>query len=305
MPQAQQQVPKQDEPNWIDAGVGGYSVALHQGKILCRNAKGKLLASVPKKARETEMVGELRELRDWLVVHERECAETVDAWMTRSLPVPREVLLSVWPDPAWRRLLEDAVIWPLDKEGTADPDEAGFFKGVDAQRGVGVVNLDGETAWLDAGSVALPHPVLLEELDDFRELATELQLTQELSQLFRETHLPGDKLDLESTAVRDYAGGDFQMLTHATGRARKLGFRVSGGYAVCPVFEDALRVEARFWIGSDYPDMETTTDELIWVDEEQIALPIKNVGSVAFSEGMRMASMIYAGRVIKKEGEDD
>jgi hypothetical protein len=69
-----------------------------------------------------------------------------------SLPVPRAVLQAVWPDPAWRAVVEDAVVYP---EG-GDLLDAGFFKGVDPARGVGVVTLDGESRWLDAPALLLP-----------------------------------------------------------------------------------------------------------------------------------------------------
>jgi hypothetical protein len=61
--------------------------------------------------------------------------------------------------------------------------------------------------------------------------------------------------------------------------------------------------EARYWIGSDSPEAATTTGQLSWVDAREQALAIKDVGPVAFSEGMRMASSIYAARVVEKKEE--
>ncbi|MBW2734956.1 MAG: DUF4132 domain-containing protein [Deltaproteobacteria bacterium] len=288
---------------WVEA-VDGYAVALEQGKILCKNAKGKVLSALPKKVRESDLVGEIRDLREHIALHEDECQKTVDAWMVRSLPVSKAVIEAVWRDPAWRSMLENAVVWPLDKNHTADGDRAGFLRGVDAKRGVGVVDLDGESRWLKVEMVALPHPILLKgELQDFRELATELSLEQRLSQLFRETFTSSAELRDGEPCINDFSGGTFELLAHATSRARKHGFRVSGGYAVCPVWGPSGKVEARYWLGADYWDEETETGDLSWVDEKEHSLAIAKVGAVAFSEGMRMASQIYAGRKVETDEE--
>ena len=81
-----------------------------------------------------------------------------------------------------------------------------------------------------------------------------------------------------------------------------MGYRVRGGYAVCPVFEGGRLVEARFWIGADDPEYETSTGDLTWVDDRERPIHLRDVGPVAFSEGMRMAAAIAAGA---KECDDD
>lgn len=45
------------------------------------------------------------------------------------------------------------------------------------------------------------------------------------------------------------------------------------------------------------------TGSLTWQDQDGRALPLSEVGQVAWSEGMRMAAALYAGRVIE-EGKD-
>jgi hypothetical protein len=289
------------EPSWVDAG-GGYSLALHDGKLVCRNAKGSVLKSVPKDVRDSDVGQALLTLRDWLERHERECAEQVDAWMLRSLPVPRAVLESVWDDPAWRAPLAHAIVAPLvDHE--PDLDRAGFLEGATSERGVGVVTIDGESAWIDASELLLPHPILLRDLNDWRELATDLGFAQGVQQLFRETFDRDAKKHADaSTSVSDFAQGKFAQLNHALGKCRTLGYRVRGGYAVCPVLERNVSIEARYWIGSDYPEGETYTGELVWVDGRERTLTLADVGPVAFSEGMRMASAIYAARVVETGG---
>ena len=280
------------QPHWQPA-EGGYALALVGGKLACRNAKGKVLASVPAKVKKGETALQLLALRDWLARHETECTQAVEAWMLRSLPVPRGVLERVWADPAWRRPLENALVLP---EGS---DEPGFLRGASPERGVGLVDLDGETVWSHSPTIRIPHPILVEDLDDARELATELSLSQGIQQLFREVHEKrGDATD---RSIRDYADGHFEQLNHALGRCRTLGLRVQGGYAVTPVWEDGRLVEARYWIGADYPEGETHTGDLIWVDGRQKVLARAHVGPVAFSEGMRMAAAIYAKRKVEED----
>ena len=108
-------------------------------------------------------------------------------------------------------------------------------------------------------------------------------------------------------ADKDYAlallDGKFAQLNHALGLCRRLGYRVSGGYACSPVWEAGTQVEARFWIGADDPESEAWTADLIFTDSKEHTIPVKDVGPVAFSEGMRMAAAIYAKRVVEKTEE--
>lgn len=275
---------------WVDAGKG-YQLALDGGKLAARNAAGKRLASVPKELRDGEVGEQLEALRDWLIEHDRACTARVEQWMLRSLPVPRAVLQAVWEDAAWRRVLENAVIEAAGR--------AGLFRGVDPKRGVGVVDLDGETAWLAAESVAIPHPILIAELDAWRELVTQLGAAQGVPQLHRETYAkPANAIGM---AIDQFEDGKFAMLMHAVGKARALGYKVRGGFATCKVWDGDAVSEARYWIGADSPDAETYTGALLWVDERERGIPIAGVGPVAFSEGMRMASAIYAARAVEKK----
>jgi hypothetical protein len=294
---------------WVDA-ERGYRLALDGGKLAAMNAKGKRLAAVPKELRGGEVAARLEALRDWLIEHERACGATVERWMLRSLPVPRAVLQAVWEDIAWRRPLENAVIAAVDGDdgdgaGRFDPARTGLFRGVDPERGVGIVDLEGETAWLDDDRIAVPHPVLLPELDAWRELAMQLGLAQGVSQLYRETY--AKPAGAAGTVVDRFEDGRFAMLLHAAGRARSLGYQVRGGFATCRVWERGAAGEARgarearYWLGADDAYAEAYTGALSWVDEHDRGLALAEVGPVAFSEGMRMASAIYAGRIVGAE----
>jgi len=281
----------------ITAGKG-YSLGLRDGKIVCWNAKGQLLGSVPKELRESEAGEQLLAVVDFLKAHERDVLQTVEGWMLRSLPTPSAVLLSVWEDETYRKALENLVIVP---EG-ASP---GFLRGVDPKKGIGLVDADGETVWTKSETFLLPHPILLEGLDDLRSLAAELGLTQGLKQLFREVFTKPRELEADAGEIHTFRGGKFEMLSHARGAARSLGYRTSGAFAACRVFEGGRTTEARFWLGGEDPMEEAVTESLAWVDDAGDGVLVRDVPPIAFSEGMRMASAIYGRRVVEKKEEGD
>lgn len=286
---------------WL-ATAGGYQVTLQAGEVACRNASGRLLKSVPPAIREDPVVVGLRQLTEWLARHDGLCRAEVERWMVRSLPVPAAVLRSVWPDEAWRTALTDLVVAVSDRDGRFDPDEVGFLRDVDEQ-GIGLVNLDGETLRVPATELLIPHPVLLPDLDDMREFAADLAVRQSVDQLFRATWTRPADLDPQRTRLDDYSGGQYNELRHLLARAAGLGYPVRGGYAVCRVFEAGRTVEARFWVGSDDPSWETETGDLVFTDRTGTGLRLVEVGPVAWSEGVRMASTLYAGRVVEKAEE--
>ncbi len=290
---------------WIAAGAG-YQITLEASggslKLAAKTVKGKRLASVPKEVRDGDVADQLEALRDWLVEHDRECSATVEQWMLRSHAVPRAVLQAVWDDPAWRRPLENAVVVAVGPGG-GQP-RSGLFRGADPKKGIGVVDSEGETAWLDAECVAIPHPILIAELDAWRELVTQLGVTQGIAQLHRETYLrPAEGSSTASpaaTSIDQFEDGKFAMLMHVLGKTRQLGYKVRGGFATCKVWDAGAVSEARYWIGADSPDAEAYTGQLSWVDARERGLTLAEVGPVAFSEGMRMAASIYAARVVEK-----
>ncbi len=293
---------------FVPAGKG-YFLGLRDNKLVCRNPKGQQLGSVPKDLRAGEVGEQLLAAVDFLKAHEREAAQNVEGWMLRSLPTPASVLLAVWADEAYRRALENLVVTRTGEAAHAASsalEGAGFLKGVDPRKGIGLVNLDGETVWEKAEALLVPHPILLGELDDLRSLAAELGLTQGVKQLFREVFTKPRDLAPDQTDVSTFRGGKFEQLSHARGAVKSLGYRSSGGWAVCRIFEEGQTCEARFWIGADDPMDEAHTDNLNWVSASGDPIPVKDVPPIAFSEGMRMASAIYGKRVVeKKEGEED
>ncbi|MFD3538952.1 DUF4132 domain-containing protein [Streptomyces sp. NPDC058662] len=285
---------------WLAAGEG-YEIALVQGRVAARSAggrsAGRQLKTLPKALKDHPEVDRLRRLGEWLDRHEAACVAQVDTWMVSSLPVPTELLARVWPDEAWQHALRDlAVVGD-------DPDEVGFLRDATSAGELKVVNLDGETVRLSPLTVTLPHPVLLPDLDDVRDFAAELGIEQRVEQIHRATWSKPTGLAGPATEVRDYAGGVFANRYGLAARATGLGYRVSGGYATCKVRDAGRGLEATVWIGEPYYEDETSTGALSWHDDEGRAVPLTEVGPVAWSEGMRMAAALYAGRKIE-EGRD-
>ncbi|SHN42722.1 DUF4132 domain-containing protein [Cryptosporangium aurantiacum] len=278
---------------WL-AVAGGYEVTLDGENLVCRNAAGKTLRSVPKAVREDPVVVGLKQLTEWLTRHEAQCRADVERWMVRSLQVPATLLAEVWADEAWASAARNLVVT------TPDGEQVGFLRDA-SEKGIGIVDLDGETVRLDADQILFPHPVLLEDIDDLREFAADLELSQAIDQLFREVWVRPADLDAAATRVTRYSGGRYDQLRHLTARASQLGFRVRGGFAVCRVFENGQVVEARSWVGSDDPYYSTETGDLFFTRSDGVALPLREVGPVAWSEGNRMAAGLYAGRVVEKE----
>lgn len=283
--------------SWVAAG-DRYELALSGTRVVARRAGGALLKTLPVALKEHPVTEQLLQVRDWLQRHELECTNTVENWMVRSLPIAAEVIEAVWPDPAWSNALRYAVVWAVDEQGTADQISAGFLAGANPERGIGIITLDGETTWLQRGvqAVGIPHPVLLPELEDFRDFATELALEQQLLQLHRE--IWKDPPDPEQARVDDFSGGRLGQLLQVRSRARAMGYSISGANVVSRIWDAGRFVEARFWVGSDAPQAQSGSGALQWfglgADE---AIPVGELGPIAYSEGMRMAARLYAGRI--------
>ena len=283
---------------WV-AAEDGYHLALDGTTLICRKPRGSVLKAVPSAVRKGPTAERMLEVRDWLVRHERECRTTVETWMLRSLPVPRSVIVEVWPDPSWSGALRDLVVVGRDAAGR---EVTGLLRNADAN-GLGVVTLDGETRSLTADAVDIPHPVLLSELGDAREFLVEIGASQAVPQLFRETFARPADLDQETASFDSWAGARFKELRHATSRCATLGYRVSGGFATIRVWEGGVPVEARFWVGSDEPSMEAETGPLVFMDSQSRTLALGEIGPVAWSEGARMAQLVAAGGI--KEGDSE
>jgi hypothetical protein len=290
--------------SWLDADKN-YALGIEGGRLVCRNPAGKKLASVPKELKESELAEQLMALCEWLADHRTECLRRVEMWMLRSLPIPCDVVRQVWPDPDWSAMLRNLVVTPMDAHGKANATQTGLLRDVDVKKGIGVVDRDGETQWIATAQILIPHPILIDGLEELREIAVDMKFTQEIEQLFRPIFAASDE-QKELSRITEFSNGKFEQLNFASALCKRLGYPVRGGYACCKVWENARPVEARYWIGDDSPEGETYTGELIFVDSEQKPQKIADVGRVTFSEGVRMASQIFAKRQVEKqEGGDE
>jgi predicted DNA-binding WGR domain protein len=283
----------------------GQSLGIRDGKIVARNKAGKLLASVSKELRSSPEARSLEEALRFFERHELDCKRQVEESLLRSLPLPRSVLEAVWADPAWRTALENLVVFPVISEAQGpDLGQAGLLQSIVAERGLGLITLDGDSRWSRPEAVLIPHPVLIEEPEEWRGLLGELGLRQGVDQLFREVHRKPADLDPSRDSLDSWAEAHFEALLHAQNEARKHNFRVSAGSASTRILEGDLLIEARYELGEGDPMWETTTGELIWVDEQGAALPFSRVGPIAWSEGCRMASLIHARRTPEDQNHD-
>lgn len=286
---------------WIAAG--DYEITLRDDAVVCRNSAGKELKSLPKAVKDSPEAIQLREALVWLERHAAQCRAVVETWLVRSLPVPVAVLAQVWADEAWRGVLQDAVIAESGRDGGFVPETVGFLREAGPQ-GVRVVNLDGETVAVDAPVLAIPHPVLLDDLPDLQEFAADLGVRQGAEQLFRQTYVKPADLATGASGISEFSGGKFDQLRFAFGRASSLGYQVRGGYATTRIVEGGHTVEARYWLGEGDPWDDVWTGDLVFTDGTGHSVPLAEVGPVAWSEGMRMAAAIWAGRKTDDDKED-
>lgn len=298
-------------PSW-QPGPKHYQLALDPSsnphKLICRNAKGVQLSTVPREVRESPQAQALITLAEWLDRHSHQCCLQAEQWMLRSLPIPTALIAAVWPDPAWQQVLANCVVIPCSASGDLQEASAGILMTTDPSFGLGLLTLDGETLRIRPAELLIPHPILLPELVEWRELSQQLGFHQHLEQLSRQTTAKSlERITNQNEEARldRFSGVHFEQLAFAQAACRSAGFRVRGGYATTRVFEAGTLVEARFWIGMDDPTWETDTEDLVWVDAEENSLTFAQVGPVAWSEGIRMAAAIASRGKALQGGADE
>ena len=288
---------------WIDT-PNGYALTIADGVILARNSKGKVLKSVPAAVKKTEIFLDLQDLRTWLQDHDAECGATVQKWLVRSSPVPSTVLAAVWPDETWQSWLRGLFIQPVDEGGTSNAGTAGFLQDVNAandQISLRILNRDGQTRTLVSEAILIPHPTLIEDLASLQKLAAGLGIQQRFDQLHRAAYELPDPLPDESvTALDTWAGARFDQGLFAVARAHAAGYSIQGDFAVTHIHEDGRLVLAQYRIGAaNNRTEESWTGELSWLVNGK-TIPVRELGPVAYSEGVRMATRIHDGGTVKE-----
>lgn len=288
---------------WIDT-PNGYALAIADGVILARNSKGKVLKSVPASVKKTDAFLDLEDLRTWIQDHDAECGETVEKWLLRSLPVPATVLATVWPDETWQSWLGGLFIQPVDGSGTNNAGTAGFLRDVnitDDQISLRILNRDGQMRTIVSEEILIPHPALIEVLASLQKLAAELGIRQRFDQLQRTVYELPDPLPDESvTALDTWAGTRFDQGLFAVARTHAAGYGIQGDFAVTHIHEDGRMVMAQYRIGAaGNRTEESWTGELSWLVNGK-TIPVRELGPVAYSEGVRMATRIHDGGTVKE-----
>ncbi|MFI8950020.1 DUF4132 domain-containing protein [Streptomyces sp. NPDC053750] len=291
---------------WLAAG-DTYEVALVDGRVVARRAsatspdaqEGRQERTLPTEIRDRPEVLELQRFGEWLDRHAADCAAQVGNWMVSSLPVPTGLLGRVWPDEAWQAALRDIVV-------VGDgPDEVGLLRDADASGALRVVNLDGETVRLTPRTVTMPHPVLLPDLEELRAFAAELGVVQGVEQLHRATWRKPDETNPAADRVTEFAGSEYRSWFHLSSRATSLGYRILGSSVVDRIRDAGRIFTATVGMSDPYTEDKAWTGDLSWSDEDGgRRLPLSEVGPVAWSEGMRMAAALHAGRTVSTDGAE-
>ncbi|MET9593970.1 DUF4132 domain-containing protein [Streptomyces sp. NPDC006516] len=288
---------------WLAAG-DTYEVTLVEGRVVARRApgvspagqEGEQEGTLPAELEDRPEVVELQRFAEWLDRHAAECAARVGNWMVSSLPVPTGLLARLRADEAWEAALRDIVI-------VGDgPHEVGFLRDTDDSGGVRVVNLDGETVRLSARSVTMPHPILLPGLEGLRALAAESGLVQGVEQIHRAVWRKPAGTDGAPVAVTEFAGAEYRSWFHLSSRAISLGYRIAGSSVVDRIRDAGRITTASVGMSDPYTEERAWTGSLTWFDEGGRRLPPDEIGPVAWSEGMRMAAALHAGRTVPEDG---
>lgn len=282
---------------WVHAHQG-HELALDGTDLRCRKSGGKVLRSVPAAVRESPVGERFEALREQVLRHERECRATVESWLLGGIPVPGPLLARVWDDTGWRTCLRHLVVRVEGRLGLLDD--------VSEDGRASVREADGELYEASAGAaVTAVHPVLLDDLDGWRLLLAEHGGTQGVEQVGRRVHRRRDGRGPEGVGV-EVPGGAYayaEVSGAARQRAVEHGFAVRGGFAVLGMSERGAAVEVRCWLGSGEAagsggaggSGAGEAGRLLWVDAEERPLPVGGVGPVAWSEGRRMAELVYGG----------
>ncbi|MDQ0988708.1 DUF4132 domain-containing protein [Streptomyces sp. V2I9] len=281
---------------WLAAG-DTYEIALREGRVVARSAADRRPSSLPEEIRDDPAVIGLQRFAEWMEWHAAGCVKQVETWMVSSLPVPTALLAQVWPDEAWRNTLRDLVVVG------GDPEETGFLRGVERTGDAGglplVVTTGGDTLRISSPTVALPHPVLLPQLEELRSHAAEFGVSQRVEQLHRPTWRKPEAADALADEAATFAGAYYASWYRLAGRATALGHKVGGDHATVRVQEAGRTLTAAVHIGNAYNNADgATAGEVVWSDPHGSPLPLTDVGPIAWSEGMRMAAALHAGRTV-------
>ncbi|MEU9114887.1 DUF4132 domain-containing protein [Streptomyces sp. NPDC048483] len=269
---------------WV-AAIHRHELALDGTTLRCRKTDGQVLESIPRAVRASPVGEQFAALQEWLVRHEKECRATVESWLLGGAPVPARLLARVWPDPGWRACLEHLLV---DVGG-----EVGLLADMTGEGRTCLRRAGGTCQEPPVGPVTLVHPVLLDEVGPWRQALEERHVVQGIEQLGRQVYRQPEGTDPAATGLDDHPGEHFRKLWRARLNALENGIVIQGGFAVLGIVERGVRVQVRCWVDGAGSGSDDGAGRLLWVDEDERAVPLGEVGPVTWSEGLRMAGLIY------------
>ena len=268
--------------------------------LVCRNANGKQLKSVPKAAKETQVAEDLTALREWLERHAAECEATISNWVLGSLPVPVGATSSVWPDPAWQAPLRDAVVVGVDAAGTWLAARTGFLRvsipTVGSVSSIWTASRSGSPSSRSSSRIRCCSRTSTTSA----KFAVELGIEQVLPQLQRQTFTRPADLDPATTSITDFANGHFAELRHVTGRGELARVPCAGRLRHEPLLRgrtggrgavlDRIRRTGRRGVDRR---------PRVGRRRRAVAHARRRRPCRVHLEGVRMASTIHAGRIVE------
>ncbi|MDO4631147.1 MAG: DUF4132 domain-containing protein [Corynebacterium sp.] len=205
-----------DDDQWLTAGTCSLTFGENH-MIIARNSAGKVLKSVPDKVRELPEYKQLKGLQEVLKQHEQMCHDTVQEWLLEDELIPAAVVQGLWEDELWRKHLQNLVV-------SYGP-EVGLVQDC-TEDALLLVDLDGEPITvpvMDSTAVGIVHPAVLDEVDQWREFASELGVQQGVDQLFRDTHVKPVETAEQHKAVQAYADSTYERGWFMLSRGRRVG----------------------------------------------------------------------------------
>ena len=232
-----------DDLAWLDAG--DYSFALGpDNKIIARNAAGRVLKTVPAKARKLPEFDMLDGQRVTLEQHEQSNRDQVQEWFLQRDTIPVLVVHAVWKDALWRKYFQGLIV--------SHESESSMLQKI-TDTSLQLVDLDGETIEVpvtDSGVLTILHPALIDEVEQWREFASELGVHQGLDQLFRDVYFKPADAESQRKAVNAYSGGKYARCSHLLGHDRGGGFRTTLGEVAVIVHDSGQEVTASLNVNS-------------------------------------------------------
>ncbi|WP_295016366.1 DUF4132 domain-containing protein [uncultured Micrococcus sp.] len=275
---------------WIEVPTG-HAIRLHGGEVECRNAKGKVLATVPPAVKRTDEHERLAVLADSLAAHRRQQRQAVETWMLWGAAVPSALLAALWADPDAREALHGVLLQEPASACT------GLLVDVDAGRLV-LAGPDGARISAADGPVTVAHPALVEDVERWRAALADQGVEQHADQLARTVFRSGQVDWLrpaedgpEGPYVLVYTAGPAAHRDYARRMSALLPLdaELSPGRIAVRVREGGRTVVARLEIDGDSPENPSYTDRLAWFDESGRRLTFEEIGPLAWSEGVRLA----------------